>query len=86
MKRCSSVSRLSSCSPKRVLAGRVRGGLERSCTVGRSWHRTRCFVNTESNLPLDADVPGSLGCLWPGGGGLRLREGTFTFHRMSFSV
>lgn len=41
MKRCSSVSRLSSCSPKRVLAGRVRGGLERSCTVGRSWHRTR---------------------------------------------
>lgn len=43
-----------------------------------------CWLRGAGEMPLNK-VPGSLGCLWPGGGGLRLREGTFTFHCMSFS-
>lgn len=54
MKRCSSVSTLSRCSPKRVLVGRVREGFKRSIRVLSSWQRTR-----------DQEVPGR-----GGGGGM----------------
>lgn len=73
MKRCSSVSRLSSCSLKRVLAGRVREGSERSCTVGRRWPRTRNQeVQGENKKPQDqrCQLGSNSGArAVPGGGG-----------------
>ena len=72
MKRCSSVSRLSSCSPKRVLAGRVReawkghawwGGAGKELGTGKSLGRMT------SPMARDASVAATLVPGQPGGGG-----------------